>query len=125
MLKRGSIQDVWGAPIPAVAGKNLLANKRRRTLGVPARSDVAPSGILDAQIFIRSHRSFTKRDVLHDHLPPGDFARWTTVSARAHRPAKRRSRRLQDCHQRGVDRCWFREGWLIFGAGKFSQLPGN
>ena len=33
---------------------------------------------------------------------------------RAHRPAKRRSRRLETDDRRGVDRRWFREGWLIF-----------
>jgi hypothetical protein len=36
---------------------------------------VAPSGILDAQIFIRSHPSFTNRDGFHDRIPTGDFAR--------------------------------------------------
>jgi hypothetical protein len=36
---------------------------------------VAPSGILDAQIFIRSHRSFTNRDGFHDHVSRGDLAR--------------------------------------------------
>jgi len=75
VLKRRSIQDVSGPPNPPVTGKNLLAHKRWRTQASRRGPNVAPSGILDAQIFIRGYRSFTKRDVLHDHLPSGDFAR--------------------------------------------------
>jgi len=59
VLKRRSILDVWGPPNPTVAGKNLLAHNAGGHQASRRCPNVAPSGILDMQIFIRSHRSFT------------------------------------------------------------------
>jgi hypothetical protein len=65
----GSTEPI-GSPVRIFTQKNA-----RGRHASPLCPFLTPSGILDAQIFIRGNRSFTNRDKFHDRVPPGDFAR--------------------------------------------------
>ncbi len=96
VLKRRSIQDVWGSSNPTVAGKNLLAHKRRRTPRFSALSvrGRRPEFWMRRFLFAATDRSpsataFTT--ISHQVILPGEPQFWH----RTHRPTKRRSRRLE------------------------------
>ena len=61
---------------PRVPDKNLPANNRRQSARAVGISPGAPaSGIMDTEIFINGHQSFTKRVRPRGHLLSEHFAR--------------------------------------------------